>query len=162
MNIEKLLDMQEKLDQHIEQEHGLENADLIEKKILALLVEVGELANETRSFKFWSKKSSSSKEVILEEFVDGIHFILSLGLEIGIQQFDLGETNYANEDVTKQFLEVFKSANHFSEERSVENFQQLFRHYVNLGELLGFSHEEVFDAYVKKNEVNYNRQKEGY
>lgn len=162
MNIEKLLDMQEKLDQHIEQEHGLENADLIEKKILALLVEVGELANETRSFKFWSKKSSSSKEVILEEFVDGIHFILSLGLEIGIQQFDLGETNYANEDVTKQFLEVFKSANYFSEERSVEHFQQLFRHYVYLGELLGFSHEEVFDAYVKKNEVNYNRQKEGY
>jgi dimeric dUTPase (all-alpha-NTP-PPase superfamily) len=162
MNIEKLLDMQEKLDQHIEQEHGLENADLIEKKILALLVEMGELANETRSFKFWSKKSSSSKEVILEEFVDGIHFILSLGLEIGIQQFDLGETNYANEDVTKQFLEVFKSANHFSEEPSVEHFQQLFRHYVYLGELLGFSHEEVFDAYVKKNEVNYNRQKEGY
>jgi dimeric dUTPase (all-alpha-NTP-PPase superfamily) len=38
----------------------------------------------------------------------------------------------------------------------------LFRHYVYLGELLGFSHEEVFDAYVKKNEVNYNRQKEGY
>jgi dimeric dUTPase (all-alpha-NTP-PPase superfamily) len=162
MNIEKLLDMQEKLDQHIEEEHGLQNADLIEKKILALLVEVGELANETRSFKFWSKKSSSSKEVILEEFVDGIHFILSLGLEIGIQQFDLGETNYANEDVSKQFLEVFKSANHFSEERSVGHFQQLFRHYVYLGELLGFSHEEVFDAYVKKNEVNYNRQKEGY
>ncbi|MCA1063643.1 dUTP diphosphatase [Rossellomorea sp. AcN35-11] len=162
MNIERLLHMQKQLDQHIEEEHGLENVDLVEKKILALLVEVGELANETRSFKFWSKKSSSSKGVILEEFVDGIHFILSLGLEIGIQEFDLGETNYANEDVTKQFLDVFKAANQFAEERSVGHFQELFRQYVYLGELLGFSHEEVLDAYVKKNEVNYNRQKEGY
>ncbi|WP_201716640.1 dUTP diphosphatase [Rossellomorea arthrocnemi] len=162
MNIETLLDMQKKLDQHIEEEHGLEKEDLIDKKILALLVEIGELANETRSFKFWSTKPSSSKEVILEEFVDGVHFILSLGIEIGIQQFDVGETNYTNEDVTKQFMDVFKYANHFANERSVEHFQELFRHYVYLGELLGFSHEEVFDAYVKKNEVNYNRQKEGY
>ncbi|WP_064092573.1 dUTP diphosphatase [Rossellomorea aquimaris] len=162
MNLEKLLDMQKKLDQHIESEHGLQEEDLVEKKILALLVEVGELANETRSFKFWSKKPASEKEVVLEEFVDGVHFILSLGIEIGIQQFDLEETNYSNEDVTKQFLEVFKEANHFMEARSVNHFQQLFRQYFHLGELLGFTHEEVFDAYVKKNEVNYNRQKEGY
>ncbi|BCB05079.1 dUTP diphosphatase [Bacillus sp. KH172YL63] len=162
MNIEKLLDMQKKLDEHIEKEHGLEEEDLVEKKVLALLVEIGELANETRSFKFWSKKASSADDVILEEFVDGIHFILSLGIEIGIMQFDLGDTNYTNEDLSKQFLEVFKEVNHFAEERSVEHFQQLFRQYVYLGELLGFSHEDVFEAYVKKNEVNYNRQKEGY
>ncbi len=85
MDWNQLLNMQNELDRHIESEHGLQNADLVDKKILALLVELGELANETRCFKFWSKKAPSEQEVILEEYVDGIHFILSLGIEIGIQ-----------------------------------------------------------------------------
>ena len=54
--------------------------------MLALLVEIGELANETRSFKFWSVKPASEKKIILEEFVDGIHFILSLGIECGFHK----------------------------------------------------------------------------
>ncbi|HAQ08050.1 MAG TPA: dUTPase, partial [Bacillus bacterium] len=83
MNIEKLFRMQKELDRHIELQHGLVEEDLFDRKILALLVELGELANETRCFKFWSLKPSSEKQVILEEFVDGIHFILSLGIECG-------------------------------------------------------------------------------
>jgi dimeric dUTPase (all-alpha-NTP-PPase superfamily) len=162
LDIQKLLEMQSQLDNYIEKEHGLEEEDLFGKKILALLVEIGELANETRCFKFWSKKPASSKEVILEEFVDGVHFILSLGLEIGVKQLELKETNYTIEDVTEQFMEVYRAANEFMTERSVTHFTNLLRHYFYLGELLGFSHDDVLQAYIQKNEVNYQRQKEGY
>jgi dimeric dUTPase (all-alpha-NTP-PPase superfamily) len=162
LDIQKLLEMQSQLDNYIEKEHGLEEEDLFGKKMLALLVEIGELANETRCFKFWSKKPASSKEVILEEFVDGVHFILSLGLEIGVKQLELKETNYTIEDVTEQFMEVYRAANEFMTERSVTHFTNLLRHYFYLGELLGFSHDDVLQAYIQKNEVNYQRQKEGY
>ncbi|MFD2681535.1 dUTP diphosphatase [Bacillus seohaeanensis] len=162
MDIQKLLEMQRQLDNYIEKEHGLEEENLFGKKMLALLVEIGELANETRCFKFWSKKPASSKEVILEEFVDGVHFILSLGLEIGVKQLELKETNYTIEDVTEQFMEVYRAANEFMTERSVTHFTNLLRHYFYLGELLGFSHDDVLKAYIQKNEVNYQRQKEGY
>ncbi len=162
MDIQKLLEMQSQLDNYIEKEHGLEEENLFGKKMLALLVEIGELANETRCFKFWSKKPASSKEVILEEFVDGVHFILSLGLEIGVKQLELKETNYTIEDVTEQFMEVYRAANEFMTERSVTHFTNLLRHYFYLGELLGFSHDDVLQAYIQKNEVNYQRQKEGY
>jgi dimeric dUTPase (all-alpha-NTP-PPase superfamily) len=162
LDIQKLLEMQSQLDNYIEKEHGLEEENLFGKKILALLVEIGELANETRCFKFWSKKPASSKEVILEEFVDGVHFILSLGLEIGVKQLELKETNYTIEDVTEQFMEVYRAANEFMTERSVTHFTNLLRHYFYLGELLGFSHDDVLQAYIQKNEVNYQRQKEGY
>ncbi|WP_345840755.1 dUTP diphosphatase [Bacillus sp. P14.5] len=61
MNINELFQMQKALDTYIEKEHGLEEADLFQEKTMALLVEVGELANETRCFKFWSKKPASEK-----------------------------------------------------------------------------------------------------
>ncbi|RIW37760.1 dUTPase [Bacillus salacetis] len=162
MNINHLLEMQRELDTYIEEEHGLEETDLFDKKVLALLVEVGELANETRCFKFWSTKQPSEKNVILEEFVDGVHFILSLGINIGIQHFELREASYLEEDVTKQFLEIYNSIHDFTNGRSVSEYDQLVHQYFYLGEILGFSHEDVVHAYKEKNDVNYKRQQEGY
>ena len=57
---------------------SLEDKDLEENKILALLVEISELANETRCFKHWSKKGPSEESVLLEEYVDSLHFFLSI------------------------------------------------------------------------------------
>jgi dimeric dUTPase (all-alpha-NTP-PPase superfamily) len=162
MNINHLFEMQRELDSYIEKEHGLEEADLFNEKVLALLVEVGELANETRCFKFWSTKASSEKKVILEEFVDGVHFILSLGINIGIKHFELRGASYHEEDVTKQFIEIFNSIHDLKVKRSVTEYDQLVHQYFYLGELLGFSHEDVVQAYKEKNEVNYKRQQEGY
>src|SRR5690606_38322929 len=55
MNLSKLFKIQKQLDERIVREKGLEGQDLLDKKILALMVELGELANEWRGFKFWSK-----------------------------------------------------------------------------------------------------------
>lgn len=48
-------------------------------RILALFTEVGEFANATKCFKYWSKKPSESKERLLDEYVDMLHFWLSIG-----------------------------------------------------------------------------------
>ncbi|WP_456273803.1 dUTP diphosphatase [Bacillus sp. AK031] len=162
MNINRLFEMQKALDTYIENEHGLEKKKLAREKTLALLVEVGELANETRCFKFWSKKPSSERKVILEEFVDGVHFILSLGIQLGIKHFELRKASYKEEDLTKQFLVVYQSINDFMSKRSVTEYDQLVHQYFYLGKILGFSHEEVVEAYEQKNQVNYERQKQGY
>lgn len=77
MNLAKLFQLQENLDERIRKEHGLQGESLISKKVLALQVELAELANETRCFKFWSNKKASAKEIILEEYVDCLHFILT-------------------------------------------------------------------------------------
>ena len=107
MNLQKLFAMQDILDQKIRKEHGLERADLFNDKILALYVEVAELANETRCFKYWSHKPSSPREVILEEYVDGFHFLLSLGLECGFADDipDFFAIENGEKDVTGLFLE---------------------------------------------------------
>ncbi|WP_110114863.1 dUTP diphosphatase [Bacillus sp. CGMCC 1.16541] len=162
MNITKLVEMQKQLDQHIETKHSLQHEDLVERKLLALLVEMGELANETRCFKFWSVKPSSDRETILEEFVDGVHFILSLGIEKGHTGIEILPQIQQQETMTAQFLQVFKEALRFQEDMSESQYIQLFSSYMALGEMLGFQATHIEEAYVSKNEVNFKRQEQGY
>ncbi|MEH7303763.1 dUTP diphosphatase [Neobacillus drentensis] len=163
MQLEKLFQMQKALDTHIEDKHNLQDEDLFDRKVLALLVEIGELANETRSFKFWSVKPSSAKEVILEEFVDGVHFILSLGIECGYdtEQTVLNE-DQASFNVTEQFLFLYDRILIFQKSRSLDDYRKLFASYLCLASLLGFTNEEIERAYFHKNEVNYLRQQNNY
>jgi dimeric dUTPase (all-alpha-NTP-PPase superfamily) len=163
MQLKKLFQMQMALDTHIQEKHGLQNDDLFTRKVLALLVEVGELANETRCFKFWSVKPSSPQNVILEEYVDGIHFILSLGIVCGFdaKEFSLEKTTSA-ETLTEQFLNVYQQTSAFQNSKSFGDYLALFQSYMALASLLGISHEEIEQAYFSKNEVNYQRQQNNY
>lgn len=161
MNWEALFNMQEKLDAYIADNHSLHGQDLFEERFLALLVELGELANETRCFKFWSTKSQSDDAVILEEYVDNIHFLLSIGNHKNYQ-FSTIEIQATQDTKTKNFNHVFKQATIFYIDQSKENYLTLFRTYLQLASLLGFSEADIQTAYHQKNEVNYERQESGY
>jgi dimeric dUTPase (all-alpha-NTP-PPase superfamily) len=163
MQLEKLFEMQKALDQHIEEKHDLQEEDLFNRKVLALLVELGELANETRCFKFWSIKPSSVKSVVLEEFVDGIHFILSLGIECGFQKLQYSLlTEPSDLTLSEQFLLIYEKVNEFKNSKSNDDFINLLESYLQLGALLGITFEEMEEAYFAKNEVNYQRQQNSY
>ncbi|WP_163970182.1 dUTP diphosphatase [Oceanobacillus halotolerans] len=157
-----LFTIQEQLDKFIEENHNLQEDDLFDKKYLSLLVEIGELANETRCFKFWSTKPKSEKEVILEEYVDGIHFLLSLGLEKGFRYTKTDHDLKISTNLTDQFNIVFANCTQFKENPMQKYYEKLFTEYVALGVLLGFDEHAIRDAYLKKNEVNYQRQQQGY
>ncbi|MCA1009888.1 dUTP diphosphatase [Halobacillus halophilus] len=160
MNWETLYLMQEKLDHYIETHHQLNSSENVKEKILALQVELGELANETRCFKFWSTKQASAKETILEEYVDGLHFILSLGLDLGHRYESQPVTPFTSQ--TEAFLAVYSLIEQFHNHTNDQNYKELFGSYLSLGETLGFSEAELVRAYHAKNEVNYERQDQGY
>ncbi len=161
MDWELLFEKQVKLDAYISNNHDLSKSDLFEQKILALLVELGELANETRCFKFWSMKERNTDAVIIEEYVDNIHFLLSLGLEKDLAFKGIAfEKSYVSE--TAQFNKIFEYVTHFKEDSTEENYLNLFRAYLQLADILGFSNEAIMKAYDDKNEVNFERQDQGY
>lgn len=54
ITLEQLYELQKKLDARIIKEKGLEGQDLLPNTVLALQVEIAELANEWRGFKHWS------------------------------------------------------------------------------------------------------------
>ncbi|CAM3947425.1 dUTP diphosphatase [Mesobacillus thioparans] len=163
MNTQTLFKMQKALDGHIESQHNLEQEDLFDRKVLALLVEIGELANETRCFKFWSVKPASEIDIILEEFVDGVHFILSLGIECGFEDLtEIPQSKSDELDATNQFLAIYEHVQKFRTSRNKEDYMQLFQSYLKLAELLGLTENQIEQAYIQKNEVNYDRQRKGY
>lgn len=155
-----LFEMQEQLDKRIQSEHNL-TGNQFDERLLALLVELGELANETRCFKFWSTKGPSAQVTILEEYVDGVHFLLSLGLSLDYKKNQFAEGDYYL-TATDGFLDVYNKTNVFAISRTEQSYDVLIGAYLALGATLGFTQEMIFKAYVSKNEANHVRQDNGY
>ncbi|MDP4144866.1 MAG: dUTP diphosphatase [Bacillota bacterium] len=161
MDLKKLFDMQRELDNRIINEHKLQGESLFSQKVLALQVEVGELANETRCFKFWSNKGPSEKDVILEEYVDCLHFILSIGIDRNFDDAEVSVSKF-NYKITEQFLDLYIDINDFIICASKDHYTTLFEDFISLGINLGFSEEEIEAAYLRKNTINHERQSSGY
>ena len=188
MKFNKLFEIQSGLDYHIVKEKGLKGQDLLDKKILALQVELGELANEWRGFKFWSNdQEPRTKEIdylklthdnvefknpLLEEYVDCLHFILSIGLELEIRpERVVVDSDYTEHTATETFNKMFSFTVYLKESIDyklytkdvVENYVSLVNLFIGLGEEhLGFTWEQIEQAYLDKNKTNHERQLNGY
>ena len=78
MNIKKMLEAQEELDKAMFDYGGLKEYP-IEQIKTAYRVELGEVLQEAKMFKYWKKnKGVISPVKILEELADCLHFALSL------------------------------------------------------------------------------------
>ena len=163
MDFTNLFLMQEKLNVLISKKHNLSGKSLLAEKLLALQVEIAELANETRCFKFWSVKGPSTKTKMLEEYVDCLHFLLSIGLdkEFNYLNFDIPKEGMSN-NITNQFLNLYIDINDFIVCSSKDHYQTLFEDFLYLGISLNFTEEEIEDAYYIKNNTNHQRQAIGY
>ncbi|AOG60684.1 dUTP diphosphatase [Spiroplasma helicoides] len=161
-NIKNLIEKQKKLDANIESTHNIpQNEETLSKKIVALFVEFGEFINEQREFKFWSNKKASEKDVLLEEYVDGIHFILSIGYTIGFNP-DSYKFDLKNKSIIDIYLECYEKLAIFNKNRSIENYINLLNSFFSVASILNFSEEDILDAYDKKNKINFKRIEEKY
>lgn len=182
MKLDRLYEMQEKLDKYILQNNykrtgkSISRQELFSKTILALLVEVGELANTTRCFKHWSTKGMMEKEVILEEISDAYHFYASIGNQLNIKM-DNDDLNYAKTKIdikNSSMVDMLNVLCSFiirvrDEIMSQGEYEIMRKAYIGAGQTLysipmklGFTDEEVEQAYLKKHKENYRRQREGY
>lgn len=183
MNLLKLFEMQRVLDKRITDVHPVqEGEDRLANKILALQVELGELANEWRGFKFWSVRQEpvtndlrvvdykESGEAILEtynplleEYVDCLHFILSIGLELDVRpNLEWDDICHYDDDITNLFLDFNIKIQDLRHWESDDSWIELFEDFYILGKMLGFTWEQIEQAYFDKNKVNHNRQATGY
>lgn len=192
MNLTKLFEMQRELDERIIEQHGLQGEDLLPKKILALQVELGELAQEWRGFKFWSKDQQPRYEKksiafadpggpfeyttypLLEEYIDCIHFILSIGITTWHTPDEVEPKKCEIGGILQQFLSINKHvgsmdfayqvdlAGNFQTNNFYDRYDFSLRLILGLGEMLGFTWDQIEEAYMSKNAVNHERQSTGY
>ncbi|APB37959.1 dUTP diphosphatase [Heyndrickxia coagulans] len=105
---------------------------------------------------------------LLEEYVDCLHFILSIGNQIKFDREITGR--YINDSITEQFNSVFEDVGNLMKsirEDQPESdlkawYEELVRGIIGLGEMLGFTWEQIEQAYFAKNAVNHSRQENGY
>ncbi len=160
MNIKNLLVNQIKLNQAIIENSNINNENLIKKQILALIVEISELANEIQQFKYWKKSVNIDNEKAMEEYADGLHFYLSFGINLNMDEYI--EAIIFSEDITTQFLEIYNSIFVLSKNMDLENFNYSLGLFFGLGKLLKYSDDNIKKAYLNKNKINFTRIKEKY
>ena len=152
---------QAELDKRIANNHGITYATTRERRILALLVEIGEFANATRCFKYWSNKSSEPQDIVLDEYVDGLHFFLSLGIDINVSKKAYNHTKHAS-NLTEQILEVYRLASIFLKKQDEKSYIKAFQAFINITPLLKVRWSTIEKAYYKKLGENYSRQDNNY
>ena len=159
--LKEMYDKQYELDTEIASNHHITYEETKDKRLLALLVELGEFANATRTFKFWSFKPSESKERVLDEFADGLHFLLSLGLAYGFR-LDSIEVEKSADDLTEAILNSYHYIDEFSNDRCLMKYAKMFEGYLKILATLGYSWQDAYDAYFLKLEENHHRQETNY
>lgn len=161
INIDKILQLQKQLDNNIHTKHNINPKEVFEKRRLALIVEVCEMINVNRCFKFWSLKKDYDKQVLGDEFVDCLHFILSISLHFNLDQteYEIKDVVYDDNELTLKVLYLISLAGKIESKDDCKKFIiQLFE----LAFTFGFTAQDIIDFYIKKNQVNFKRQQDNY
>ena len=154
MNIKKMLEAQKELDAALFQKGGLKEYP-IEQIKTAYRVELGEALQEWKSFKYWKKnKGIIDINKLLEEIADCLHFALSLENDI---------KNYGFKEVTE---EEFKCYDKYDLYKIIDKCFIIYRSVLGdtiaLGLKLGFTLDQLEEAYYKKNKINWDRIANNY
>lgn len=161
IDLTALFNKQAELDETIAVNHHVSYATTRPRRTLALLVEIGEFANATRCFKYWSNKPSESKQRVLDEFADGLHFFLSLGIDINCKKKEF-ELNKSPLPLSEQIVKLYELISIFTTDYSEEHYITAFSYFLSISLALGYTPTEVVDAYYAKLEENYHRQDTNY
>ncbi|MED1666093.1 dUTP diphosphatase [Brevibacillus laterosporus] len=209
-DLETLFEKQKQLDDYIIKKKGLDTLpkqELLNNTVLALQVEICELANEWRGFKHWSEDREprsrvkvhcelcgpednpkytredagrcpncctgviSFKNPLLEEYVDCLHFFLSIAWQIGLTADDLFVDDEEYETPTNVaftiLLYLVSSVNGKCFLINPPDIKLPFRLalyiFFSLGyQRFGFTWDEITQAYIDKWQINMQRQESGY
>lgn len=165
IDLAELCSKQEVLDRNIFIENDIPWRSKIREKIRALKVEIGEAVNVWAGFKYWKKTRPNWQDVdpekrdeLLEEYVDGIHFFLSLMNDLDMP------TVHDFIEIRKDVFEQLDSLEfHLIRADEPLSLVIAFAYYRGLAVLWGFDWEEdVVPMYHRKWEINVERQNKGY
>lgn len=168
MNLTKLFEMQRTLDERIVKEKGMEGQDLLPNTVLALQIELAEMINEWRGFKHWSSDQEPRRGKMITEAADCLHFFLSIARQMGLTSGSLYVYDIYLEDetsllLTKLIVRVGEISTHRFTEGRYASFEQSWYLFINiLEQRLQIHEDDLYQAYLDKNEVNHKRQDTGY
>jgi dimeric dUTPase (all-alpha-NTP-PPase superfamily) len=164
--INEMVEMQKILNNAIMKEKGLTfGDDKFNKHTLkrAIIDEVGELNHELKATWCWWKDTQKPVDnlKVLEELVDVWHFVMSEYYLVDILD------DIRQHDITTLLLEGIKTArtNELYKNDPVTSFLDYgyeLDELIALTFSLGYDIDDVYDMYITKNKINFERLKNGY
>lgn len=130
------------------------------KKILALLVETAEFANEVQTFKYWKANKVVDHSKVLEEFADILHFAGSFAYQYNV--YPEIEPLIVSDDVNFQICLLFHSISELINNIDKYVIGKILALTLGIAKLLNYSDEDILKWYEIKNKKNYERIKNKY
>jgi len=158
---EKVYEENKKLDKVFDDLYDMSNLDINRKNKLELLVELGELTNETKCFKYWSNKSFDIDKV-KEEYADCMQMILYFFNKFNVsleENFKMTKIYY---DTIDSFANLYKLCSEFYHNEDRELIKEIFVKFIDLGYQLGFSDNDIIESCLRKINKNFKRFEEGF
>lgn len=138
----------------------MQNYEVLDNLVFSFFVEIGELANEVEFFKYWKKKKRNDREAQLEELVDCVHILLGICDIRGYQKIMREAEPFAfweDADYYDMFILLKRL-----ELGTFQDVSMAFSLVLGIGLKMGFTIDDIVNAYVKKNAKNVERQETGY
>lgn len=134
--------------------------DIYKKNCLELLTELGELANETKCFKYWSVKEPD-KNKVLDEYADCITMSLTFMGTLGLSLEKLPKPqNFTN--ILELFNYLFQeSTNLFYESKSI-TIQTIFVNILQIKNFINITETELQTACINKQKIILERLNSNY
>ena len=134
--------------------------DYDKKNKIELLVEIGEMVNESRIFKYWSDKKVNY-EALLMEYADCLMMILYF-----FNYFDISLDEEFNDIEDLSILDligkIYQLSSNFYSDSNRELIKEIAVYFNDLGYKLGLSREDIINTCLEKMKINFKRFEEGF
>lgn len=166
MNLNHLFKLQEIMENKIKNstdipEDILGKENVFDLKFLAFQVKLGQLANETKCYKYQKVIDDIPKEKLIIRYIDAMQFLLSIGNEyhFNIINEEIFDNVVKPEGLIKGFSQIFSDVTKLKEIISLGDFInalniyiELFAKFIGIGYELGLTFDEVYLYYSKNYE----------
>lgn len=123
------------------------NTTRINQKILSFLHDLSEVALESRCYLFWEKEEPVNHQQLLENYLEGLTMLMSIGYELRIDSIKNHTEIPENQDLYSLFFKIYQSILNVQKQYSSEDYQNTIDDYLTLGFKLGIDIDEIIDNY---------------
>ena len=123
------------------------NTTRINQKILSFLHDLSEVGLESRCYLFWEKEEPVNHQQLLENYLEGLTMLMSIGYELRIDSIKNHTEIPENQDLYSLFFKIYQSILNVQKQYSSEDYQNTIDDYFTLGFKLGIDIDEIIDNY---------------
>jgi dimeric dUTPase (all-alpha-NTP-PPase superfamily) len=141
LNFKAIYEKERIINKEFKKKYDYSNPNIFYKQVLELIVELSELAYETKCFKYWKNETSSSAEITIAEYADCLMIAFCFCDLAGVELVNLVEIK--EKDIVRQFIKLNKLASQIKMPLDKGLLLKILSNLLNLSKLLKFTDEEL-------------------